>query len=210
MTNVYQPADQALKVALCIAPGSEEMEVINTADILIRAEMELTIASAAEDGSLAVKGSRGITLTADCPLVDIADEPFDCVVLPGGLPGAEYLRDSTLVVEFVKQHKYDGKLVAAICAAPVIVLEHHGLYPEALMTAHPAFVERIPEDRRRAGRRVMFDVNNNLLTSQAPGTSQEFALEIITLLMGKSKTAEVAEPMVMWPSMCFDVIGGKA
>ncbi|KDM92967.1 DJ-1 family glyoxalase III [Photobacterium galatheae] len=210
MANPSQSAVQTPKIAICIAPGSEEMEVINTADILIRAGMQVTMASAAEDGSLSVKGSRGITLTADCPMVEIVDEPFDCVVLPGGLPGAEYLRDSTLVVEFVKQHKYDGKLVAAICAAPVVVLEHHMLYPEALMTAHPGFVEQIPENRRRAGRRVMHDVNNNLLTSQAPGTSQEFALEIITLLMGKSKTAEVAEPMVMWPSMCFDIIGGKA
>ncbi|NAW66208.1 DJ-1 family glyoxalase III [Photobacterium halotolerans] len=207
MANPSKSSVLPLKVAVCIAPGSEEMEVINTVDILIRAGMQVTIASVAEDGALAVKGSRGITLTADCPLVEIADEPFDCVVLPGGLPGAEYLRDSTLTVEFVKQHKYDGKLVAAICAAPAVVLEHHQLYPDALMTAHPAFVDRIPEHRRREGRRVMFDVNNNLLTSQAPGTSQEFALEIITLLLGKATTAKVAEPMVMWPSMSFDVVG---
>ncbi|MDO6705279.1 DJ-1 family glyoxalase III [Photobacterium sp. 1_MG-2023] len=207
MANAAPSMAKHPTVAVCIAPGSEEMEVINTVDILIRAGMQVTLASVAEDGALAVKGSRGITLTADKRLVEIADDPFDCVVLPGGLPGAEYLRDSTLAVEFVKQHKYDGKLVAAICAAPVVMLEHHQLYPDALMTAHPGFVGQIPEERRRAGRRVMFDVNHNLLTSQAPGTSQEFALEIITLLMGKAKTAEVAEPMVMWPSMCFDVVG---
>ncbi|WP_459782370.1 DJ-1/PfpI family protein, partial [Photobacterium sp. R1] len=98
MANPTTSSVHPPKVAVCIAPGSEEMEVINTVDILIRAGMQVTIASVAEDGALAMKGSRGITLTADRPLVEIADDPFDCVVLPGGLAGAEYLRDSTLTV----------------------------------------------------------------------------------------------------------------
>ncbi|PSW02086.1 protein deglycase YajL [Photobacterium lipolyticum] len=200
MTN-----DTQTKVAVCIAPGTEEMEAINTIDILIRAGFDVTTASVASDGALIVEGSRGIKLVADVALVEVADEPFDCVVLPGGLGGAECFRDSPLLVEFVAQHKYDGKLIAAICAAPAVVLEHHKMFPTALMTSHPAFQHQIPDARLRV-KRVVFDTNNNLLTSQGPGTSQEFALEIIVHLAGKEKAAEVAAPMVVWPNMHYDVL----
>ncbi|MGF1760407.1 protein deglycase YajL [Photobacterium sagamiensis] len=200
MTN-----DTQIKVAVCIAPGTEEMEAINTIDILIRAGFAVTTASVASDGALVVEGSRGIKLVADVALVEVADEPFDCVVLPGGLGGAECFRDSPLLIEFVAQHKHDGKLIAAICAAPAVVLEHHKMFPTALMTAHPAFQDQIPDTRRRV-KRVVFDINNNLLTSQGPGTSQEFALEIIVHLAGKEKAAEVAAPMVVWPNMHYDVL----
>ena len=202
MTN---DAQRPIKVAVCIAPGTEEMEAITTIDILIRAGFEVTTASTASDGALIVEGSRGIKLVADTPLVTVADDQFDCVVLPGGLGGAECFRDSPLLVEFVNQHKYDGKLIAAICAAPAVVLEHHQLFPEALMTAHPAFLDQIPEARRRT-KRVVFDVNHNLLTSQGPGTAMEFAFEIINRLAGKDKAAEVAKPMVVWPNMHYDVL----
>lgn len=117
MTHDISPSS-TIKVAVCIAPGTEEMEAINTIDILLRAGFDVTIASVASDGALIMEGSRGIKLVADVPLVNVADEPFDCVVLPGGLAGSECFRDSPLLVEFVNQHKYDGKLVAAICAAP--------------------------------------------------------------------------------------------
>ncbi|PSW19629.1 DJ-1 family protein [Photobacterium sanctipauli] len=202
--NVSAP----IKVAVCIAPGTEEMEAITTIDILIRAGYEVTTASVASDGALIMTGSRGIKLVADTALVNIADDPFDCVVLPGGVGGAECFRDSPLLVEFVNQHKYDGKLIAAICAAPAVVLEHHKLYPDALMTAHPAFIEQIPEDRRRT-KRVLYDVNNHLLTSQGPGTAQEFAFEIIVKLSSKEHAASVAEPMVVWPNMHYGILPRK-
>ncbi len=194
------------KVAVCIAPGTEEMEAINCIDTLIRADFDVTIASIASDGALIMAGSRGIKLVADARLVDIADNQFDAVVLPGGKAGSECFRDNPLLVEFVTQHKYDGKLIAAICAAPALVLEHHQLFPKAYMTCHPDFFDHIPEQRRRK-KRVFFDINENLLTSQGPGTSQEFALEIIVCLAGKPKAAEVAKPMIVWPNMNYDVLG---
>ena len=72
-----------IKVAVCIAPGSEEMEAVTTIDMLVRAGFSVTTASVASDGALIMEGSRGIKLVADTALVNIADEPFDCVVLPG-------------------------------------------------------------------------------------------------------------------------------
>ncbi len=164
------------KILVPIAPGTEEMEAITIIDIMVRAGFNVTVASAAFDGALTMKASRGVTLTADCRLVDVADEEFDVIALPGGVGGAETFRDSTLLVEMVRQHQYDGKLVGAICAAPALVLQHHQLYPNALMTCHPNFQSHIPEHCWRS-KRVTIDINHNLITSQGPGTALEFQLK---------------------------------
>lgn len=194
------------RILVPIAPGTEEMEAITIIDILTRADYQVTVASADFSGQLTMKASRGVTLTADCTLVDIADEEFDAVVLPGGLGGAQVFRDSTVLIEIIKQQKYDGKLVAAICASPAVVLQHHDLYPGALMTCHPNFQSDIPENVWRT-KRVTFDVNHNLLTSQAPGTALEFAIEIIIHLSGKPFAKQIAEPLVALPQLYYDKLG---
>ncbi|MCY9871231.1 DJ-1 family glyoxalase III [Vibrio barjaei] len=194
------------KILVPIAPGTEEMEAITIIDIMVRAGFNVTVASAAFDGALAMKASRGVTLTADCRLVDVADEEFDVIALPGGVGGAETFRDSTLLVEMVRQHQYDGKLVGAICAAPALVLQHHQLYPNALMTGHPSFQSHIPENRWRS-KRVTIDINHNLITSQGPGTALEFAIEIIIALCGKEKAWQVAEPMITNPTLHYHKMG---
>ncbi|GAL22416.1 DJ-1/YajL/PfpI superfamily [Vibrio maritimus] len=71
------------KVLVPIAPGTEEMEAITIIDIMVRAGFEVTVASADFDGALTMKASRGVTLTADCKLVDVADDEFDVIALPG-------------------------------------------------------------------------------------------------------------------------------
>ncbi len=194
------------RILVPIAPGTEEMEAVTIIDILVRAGYQVVVASADFEGSLTMKASRGVTLTADCKLVDIADDEFDAVVLPGGLQGSENFRDSTLLIEIIKQQKYDGRLVAAMCAAPAVVLIHHDLYPDALMTCHPNFKAHIPEDLWR-NRRVTFDVNNNLLTSQGPGSALEFAVEIIAQLSGKALAREVALPLVPVPQLNYEKLG---
>ncbi|ELC0659326.1 DJ-1/PfpI family protein [Vibrio fluvialis] len=194
------------RILVPIAPGTEEMEAVTIIDILVRAGYQVVVASADFDGKLTMTASRGVTLTAECKLVDVADDELDAVVLAGGVGGAENFRDSTLLVEIIKQQKYDGRLVAAICASPAVVLQHHDLFPGALMTCHPNFQDRIPQDLWR-NRRVTFDVNNNLLTSQGPGTALEFAVEIIVQLSGKELAREVALPLVALPQLNYEKLG---
>ncbi|MDC0609936.1 DJ-1/PfpI family protein [Vibrio sp.] len=194
------------KILVPIAPGTEEMEAVTIIDILVRADYDVTVASAAFDGNLSITASRGVELKAQTRLIDIADEQFDAVVLPGGVKGAETFRDNDLLVEIVKQQKYDGRLVAAICAAPAVVLQHHNLFPNAIMTCHPDFQNAIPSDKWRS-KRVTYDINDNLLTSQGPGTALEFAMEIIILFSGKEFAWKIAEPMVVNPTLNYQQFG---
>lgn len=89
-------------------PGSEETEAVTTIDLLVRGGIKVTTASVASDGNLAITCSRGVKLLADAPLVEVADGEYDVIVLPGGIKGAECFRDSTLLVETVKQFHRSG------------------------------------------------------------------------------------------------------
>jgi 4-methyl-5(b-hydroxyethyl)-thiazole monophosphate biosynthesis len=193
------------KILVPIAHGTEEMEVVTIIDIMVRAGFDVTVASADSNGDTLITASRGVKLTADCLLVDVADHQYDAILLAGGVQGAESFRDSTLLVEMIKQHTYEGRLLGAICAAPAVVLQHHQIYPEALMTCHPSFKHVIPEQNWRE-RRVTIDVNCHLVTSQGPGTALEFAMEIVTQFVGKEEAWKVAEPMVTAPALNYQIV----
>ncbi|MEJ5074104.1 protein deglycase YajL [Enterobacter ludwigii] len=181
---------------VCLAPGSEEMEAVTTIDLLVRGGIKVTTASVASDGELAITCSRGVKLLADAPLAQVADGDFDIIILPGGLKGAEYFRDSTILVETVKQFHRSGRIVAAICAAAGTVLVPHEIFPVGNMAGFPGLKDTIPADQWQ-DKRVVWDPRVNLLTSQAPGTSIDFGLKIIDLLVGREKAYEVASQLVL-------------
>lgn len=110
------------------------------------------------------------------------------------MPGADNLRASVPLVEALKKQDENNKLVAAICASPVRVLESAGLVKSRRATAHPGFSSGLP-NQEAVNERVVVD--GNLITSRGPGTSFEFALELVSQLFGVKKAKEVAEPMVL-------------
>jgi len=187
------------KILVPIASGTEEMEAVTLIDIMVRAGYDVTIASVDPEGALTMKASRGIVLTADCRLVEVADEERYRQII---LWGKEAFRDSTLLCEMLKQHKYDARWMAAICASPALVLHAHNMYPKAIMTCHPSFEDKIPKEQWRV-KRVVTDINHKLITSQGPGSALEFAMEIVIQLSGKPHAWSVAEPMVTLPNLHY-------
>ena len=181
---------------ICLAPGSEEMEAVTTIDLLVRGGIAVTTASVASDGERVITCSRGVKLLADAPLVEVADGDYDVIVLPGGLKGAECMRDNPLLVETVRQFHLSGRIVAAICAAAGTVLVPHQIFPMGNMTGFPGLKETIPEAQWQ-DKRVVWDPRVNLLTSQGPGTAIDFGLKIIDLLVGREKAHDVASQLVM-------------
>jgi 4-methyl-5(b-hydroxyethyl)-thiazole monophosphate biosynthesis len=181
----------AKKVLVPIADGTEEIEAVCIIDVLRRAGAAVTVAST---GELQVTASRGVKLIADKLIGDCMDETYDLVVLPGGMPGAAHLRDSKDLESILTQQKNQGRLYGAICAAPAIVLQHHGLLGQRQATCHPGFVSYL-ENMESVESRVVVD--GNCVTSRGPGTALEFALKLVELLYGDEKAREVAEPMVI-------------
>ena len=181
----------AKKVLVPIADGTEEIEAVCIIDVLRRAGAAVTVASV---GELQVTASRGVKLVADRLIGACMDETYDLVVLPGGMPGAEHLRDSKEVTTILKDQKGQGRLYGAICAAPAVVLKHHGLLEQRQATCHPSFVSNL-ENIDMVEARVVVD--GTCVTSRGPGTALEFALKLVELLYGADKAKEVGEPMVV-------------
>jgi len=174
-----------------IADGCEEMEAVTIIDTLRRAGGQVTVAGV---DSREVAASRGVKLVADCLLDDCLAESYDLIVLPGGMPGAQHLHDSEALAQLLAQQVREGKLYAAICAAPAVVLQPHGFLAGRRATCHPSFQEHLG-DRSYADERVVID--GNCVTSQGPGTALEFALALVRLLYGQKKAAAVAAPMIV-------------
>lgn len=182
----------SLKTVLVpVADGTEEIEAVCIIDVLRRAGAEVTVASVSQ---LQITASRGVKLVADRLIDACVDKDYDAVVLPGGMPGATYLRDSAPLTEILNRQARSGKLFGAICAAPAVVLEEKGLLKQRHATAHPGFFEKLDPEYAVATRVV---VDGNCITSRGPGTAIEFALKLVALLFDEEKAREVAAPMIV-------------
>jgi 4-methyl-5(b-hydroxyethyl)-thiazole monophosphate biosynthesis len=181
----------AKRVLVPIADGSEEIEAVCIIDTLRRAGAEVTVASVEK---LQVTASRGVKLVADAGIADCTSHTYDCIALPGGMPGAEHLRDSAELIEMLRKQKQAGRLYAAICAAPAVVLQHHRLIENVRATCYPAFRSKLDPAHASDDRVV---VDGHCVTSQGPGTAIEFALKLVELLFGPAKAEEVGNAMLV-------------
>lgn len=174
-------------VLAILADGFEEIEAISPIDILRRANAEVIVAALGE--GIHVTGRSGITLHADTTLSAALGGPvraYDCVFLPGG-PGVPLLRADPRVRELVlRQHK-EGRFLAAICAAP-LVLHDAGILEGRRYTAHFSAAAELPQ--YLPGERTVAD--GNLLTSRGAGTATDFGLLLVEKLFGGDRAREVS------------------
>jgi len=170
------------KALVALAQGCEEVEAVTIIDLLRRANIEVVSAGLSPDP---VVCSRGVVLIADTTLEKAAQmDDFDIVILPGGLPGADNLADSPLLNEVLQRMSEDGKYVAAICAGPR-VLAKAGLLEGRRVTAYPGFIEggNFPGVHYTGG---AVEIDGKIVTSRGPGTAMDFALTLISLLVGET------------------------
>lgn len=165
------------RVLVPLAEGFEELEAVTVIDILRRAGIEVVVASLGESP---VTGAHGIRVAADTPLAALVEQDFDMIALPGGMPGAEHLKKDTRVAEFAKRLHAQGRPVAAICAAPM-VLAAAGLLDGRRATSYPGFLEGAT---KTSVCRDAVVVDGGVITSRGPGTALDFALQLVETLEG--------------------------
>jgi 4-methyl-5(b-hydroxyethyl)-thiazole monophosphate biosynthesis len=169
------------KVLVPLAQGCEELEAVTVADILRRAGITV-ITAGLEAG--AVRASRGMMLLPDATLDEVAGTEFDMIVLPGGMPGSEHLKNDGRIIDLLKNMAADGKYTAAICAAPM-ALHAAGLLEGKRATSFPGVLDRLPGTHAYLNDKVVTD--GNVVTSKGPGTAMDFALTLVELLAGRSR-----------------------
>lgn len=160
------------RVLIPVAEGSEELEAVTMIDLFRRAEFEVTVAGLTAGP---IRASRDTAIVPDARLDEAVDRRFDLVALPGGLPGARRLADSEMLAGILRRQHDEGRWLAAICAAPM-VLARHGLLAGRRATSFPGALDDF-EDVERVEEPVVVD--GHIVTSQGPGTAMDFALALI-------------------------------
>lgn len=180
-----------MKVIVFLADGFEEVEALTAVDYLRRKNIEVETLSITDMKT--VEGAHNIAVIADKLLSQLENiSSYDGIIIPGGLRGAENLRDNENVIEVIKKANQDNKLLAAICAAP-IVLERAGVIKGKKITSYPGFEEQL-KDSIYQNQTVVTD--GNIITSRGPALAVDFALEIIKYLLGNKKAEELKKDIL--------------
>ena len=160
------------RAAIVLTTGFEEIEAIAPMDILRRAGVEVDIVGV--DAKVAT-GSHNLTISTDKELVEVMNELYDVLILPGGMPGAKLLKNHQEVQEFVKLHYDAGKIIAANCAAS-IAIENSGALKNRHYTCYPGFEKQIA-DGHFTGDFVHQD--GRVITGSGPAAAFEFSYTIV-------------------------------
>jgi len=179
------------KILVPVADGIEMIEALSIVDVFRRAEIHVDIASV---NDLVITSSHGVKIEADKLIDDCQDESYDLVAIPGGIPGANNLRDSKTLKYILTRQNDNNKLYGAICASPAVVLKEHGLLEGKIATCHPMFIADLQSDATSEEKVV---VDQNCITSRGAGTAVEFALELLGIIAGEEKKLQVAQGMVV-------------
>lgn len=180
---------------LFLAEGFEEIEALTTVDVLRRAGLDVKTVSITS--ALQVKGAHGIVVRADV-LYDntLFDNPA-WLILPGGLPGADNLYDFAPLHGLLEcQAKSANGRIAAICAAPAVVLGKIGLLKGERATCYPGFEEYL-EGAEYIDEPVV--VSGKFVTANGPANSMLFALNIVRETIGELEAVKVANGMLFYP-----------
>ncbi|MDA3851424.1 MAG: DJ-1/PfpI family protein [Spirochaetaceae bacterium] len=174
------------KVAIILAHGFEEGEAVIPADLMNRAGISILMTGL--DGFL-ITGGHGITIEADYTLDELPHD-LDGIFLPGGMPGSKNLADSDELISLIKQMHNDSKMVAAICAAPAVVLSKTGILDGRRFTCYPGFEKEV-SGALFVEESVVSD--GNIITSRAIGTAGLLGLKIIEYLVDKPTASKIAK-----------------
>lgn len=176
-----------------LAAGFEEIEALTVLDVMRRAGMDVKTVSITD--SHTVIGAHGIPVKADL-LYDKTDfiTP-EWLIIPGGMPGAENLSKFAPLNTLLINQAVSGK-IAAICAAPAVVLAPLGILDGKEATCYPGFEKKMADAVKRDSPVIALD---RLITANGPSAALRFALAIVANSMGEAAAQEVGSGMLFYP-----------
>ncbi len=182
-----------------LAAGFEEIEALATVDVLRRANLDVKTVSIGKNlinaGSKIVTGANEISVEADLneeEFINILEKNrLDGIILPGGMPGTTNLNDSNLVLKAIKYCNKENKLIAAICAAPMI-LGKMGILENKEAICYPGFEQNL---QGATISKNYVCVDDNIITAKGPGVALEFGIKIVEFILGKNKADMIKSSM---------------
>lgn len=180
---------------LFLADGFEEIETLSTVDVMRRAGMKVyTVAVGGKDKT--VNGANGIQVIADKDINEIDGYDAEWIIVPGGMPGASNLAANGKVTDIINKQWIKGGKIAAICAAPAVVLGPIGVLRGHEATCYPSF----KDDLLKAGGKYVDNrvvISGNLITANGPSSALVFAFAIVSETLGDDVASSVASGMLV-------------
>lgn len=173
-----------------LADGFEEIEALSTIDILRRCGLEVQIISVT--GTRLIRGSHGIAVMAEMVFRKGEVWNSDGIILPGGMPGARNLSMHDGLRKALLYHHDCHNLIAAICAAPM-VLGKFGILNGRRATCYPGFEGELK------GAIVSGDMlveDGHIITAKGPAAATDFAFAIAARFVDGGVIARVRAEML--------------
>ena len=170
-----------MKILELLADGNETIELLTVVDYLRRADIKIDMVSTT--GSKRLLTSQNVSYEADFLLEEINPDDYDGLYIPGGTKGAESLRDNEKVIEIIKKFDKENKLIAAICAGP-IVLDRAGVLVNKKATSFPT----VKKELENVGSYVDDEIvvtDGNITTSRGAAVTNYLALRLVEIIKGK-------------------------
>lgn len=179
---------------LFLADGFEEIEALTVVDVMRRAGMDVKTVSINE--TVTVTGAHGVSVNADILFSDADFKNAEWLITPGGMPGSSNLASFRPLTELLTRHYADGGKIAAICAAPALVLYPLGILDNREATCYPGMEQGLDNAIMRDAPVISLP---NLITGNGPSSALRFALAIVAESMGEQIAQEVGSGMLYYP-----------
>lgn len=170
-----------MKVAIICAQGLEECEGLLVYDLLFRAKLDVDLIGLDSED---ITSSHGVTFKTNKLLKDVDIKEYDCLVLPGGVPGRDNLENSKLVQDAIDYFISSNKLLAALCSAPSLLIKK-GLLNDNEFTCFPGW-----ECGKQKIHVKAYQIKN-IITGNGLGGTIEFAQMIIKNLVDEETANDV-------------------
>ena len=179
------------KVYVFLANGFEDVEALIPVDVLRRGGVEVVTVSIVPDSQV-VETAHNVQIVADAMIEDCNFGDADLLLLPGGMPGASNLYAHETVCQAVRSQAAAGKKIAAICAAPAVVLAQLGVLDGKQATCYPGFEHLLTKAQYTAD---LVTVDGNITTAEGPAAAFPFAYELLSQLVNREVSDQIAEGM---------------
>lgn len=203
-SNYASPSGEGRRgvVYVFLAEGFEDIEALAPVDIMRRAGLEVETVSITDE--IVVTSAHGVGIVADKTLPEIDFEDADVMFLPGGMPGATNLDACEELREGLVQHFEAGRLIAAICAAP-LVLGHLGIVVGKKATCYPGFEGELRGADYTA---ALVEQDGQVITGKGPGAAMELGYTLVERLVSREVADQLREGMIYRPRPLTPPEGG--
>lgn len=176
-------------IYLFLAEGFEEIEAIAPIDIFRRAGIDVKTVSISDNK--VVTGAHGVSILADTRFDETSFESDSMLFLPGGLPGTTNLAAHAGLAALIEKQAAAGKNLAAICAAPSVFGQLNLLEGKEAV-CYPGFENKLTNAVLSTHVKVR---SGNIYTGKAAGVAMDFALMIVSDLMGAKVADDIKAGM---------------